>query len=118
MLGRVGQHFPSRTERGSENVALGMGFGIFQAHHAALDEPANVGMIAREAGHRVGADQVETTVTYMRKKKLAAHDGESGACGSHALQLGVLHRVTLNVGMSSIEGRDEGLLRIGGQARS
>src|SRR5450755_5182416 len=103
---------PAGPERCGKNMTLGMGLGIFGAHDAGLDQPADVGMIPREPFDGIGADQIEATVADMREAELAVDDGQSSTGGPHAVELRMFHGIALNVLVSGVEGLDEGSLRI------
>ena len=102
----------------SQNVALRVRFGILGANDAALDQPSDIRMIAREARNGLGANQVEATVADMGEAELTVDDGESGTGRSHAVELGMLHRETLNVPVSGFEGPGQGILRIATETSS
>src|ERR1039458_5488985 len=61
-------------------------------------------MIACKSGDGFGANMVEATVAHMGEVELAIYDGESGAGGSHSVELRMLRGITLNILMSGFEG--------------
>src|ERR1035438_6990579 len=69
-------------------------------------------MIACKSGDGFGANMVEATVAHMGEVELAIYDGESGAGGSHSVELRMLRGITLNILMSGFEGLEQGILRI------
>src|SRR4029077_4725670 len=108
----VRRNIAAGAQGSGKNVTLGVRLGVFRADDAALDQSADVRMIAGETGDGLGADQVKATVANVSEIQLAVDDGESGTGGSHAVELRVLHGVTLNVLGSGFEGDDQRTLRI------
>jgi len=102
----------SGAEGRGKNVALRVRLGVFGANDAALDQAADVRMIAGEAGDGFSANQVEAAIADMGEMELAADDGERGACGSHAVELWMLLGKTLNVLMRRFERCGERGLRV------
>jgi hypothetical protein len=95
-----------------KNVTLRVRLGVFRANDAALDQAADVRMIAGETGDGLGANQVKATVANVSEIQSAVDDGESGTGGSHAVELRVFHGITLNILVSGLEGGDQRSLRI------
>jgi len=100
------------AQGGGKNVTLRVGLGVFGTNDAALDQTADIRMIAGEAGDGFSANQIEAAIADMGEMELAADDGERGAGGSHAVELGMLLSETLNVLMSRLKGRGERGLRV------
>ena len=115
MVGKVRIHFPSRTERGGENVALGMRLSILGADDAALDQAPNIRMITGEAGDAVFANQINSAITDVGEVELRTDDCDGGAGGAHAVKFRVLGGEELNLLVSGDKGGDERLLGIAGE---
>jgi hypothetical protein len=112
LVGAVDGQFPSRSESGSEDVALRMLFGVLGADDAAFHQAAYVGMIAGETQDACAAHQVEAAIADVREIKLAGANNHGGAGGSHALKCRMHFCILLNAGVSRVEGLDERRLRI------
>jgi hypothetical protein len=105
----VWSHITPGSEGGSEDVALRMGFRILRANNAVLDEAADVGMIASQASEIAITHKVETAISDVGEAELAFDDGERGAGGAHTLKLRMFDGVALNIIVSGLESRSQGL---------
>jgi len=111
-IGSVGRKDSSGAERSGEDVTLRVGVGVFGTHDAGFNQPADVGMIASEAGNIFVANVIEAAVADVSEVELMADDGESGAGGAHSVKLGLVDGVALNTAMSRCEGFEQRALRI------
>jgi len=96
MVGNVRSNVAAGSQGGGENVALGVGLGIFGAYDAALDQLADVGMIACKSGNGFSTNVVETAIADVGEVEPAIHDGDGGAGRPHSVELRMRGGVTLN----------------------
>jgi hypothetical protein len=87
--------------------------GIFRAYDAGFNQPADVGVIAGEAGNINSANVVEAAVAHMSEVEFVADDGESGAGGAHSIKFGMIDGIALNTAVSGGKDFEQSSLRIG-----
>src|SRR5579864_3838862 len=88
-----------------------MRLSIFGPDNAALDEAAYIGMIASQAGDTVRTHEVDARVANVRKAEFTIDDRQGSTSGSHAMKLGVIVSVALDVLVRRTEGMEQGSLR-------
>jgi hypothetical protein len=104
-LGGVRRNFSSGAQGGRENVALGMGLGVFGTYEAALDQAADIRMIASQARYVSAANKIKTAIADVREVQFAIDDRERGTRRPHTVKFRMLDSVTLNGVMCSLECR-------------
>src|SRR5579883_1750169 len=100
---RFGVDLAACAEGGGEDVALGMAFSLVGVKDAGLDQAADVGMVAGEAGNGASANQVEPAVTDVRHVEAVVVERERGASGAHAVELGVGFGVAADAGVGFLK---------------
>ena len=113
MIREMSCNFAAASQGSGENMALRVKLGIFGPHQAALNQPSDIGMIARESGNRSTANMVEAAVADVRKVQFAAYYRQCSTRRSHPIKLRMLPGVTLNGLMSRFETSQQRILRTG-----
>ena len=111
MIGGVRRDVAAGPQGRSENVALGMGLGIFRAHDTTLDELADIGVIASQSRNGFGTNVVETAIADVGEVELAIDDGDGGAGRPHSIELRMLDGVALNALVRRRQGCEQSILR-------
>src|SRR5579883_148195 len=91
------------TSPPAPRAAVGMGFSLVGVKDAGLDQAADVGMVAGEAGNGASANQVEPAVTDVRHVEAVVVERERGASGAHAVELGVGFGVAADAGVGFLK---------------
>jgi hypothetical protein len=89
-----------------------MVFRLVGAENPRLNQPSDVGVIARKPGNGVVSQQVETAVTDMRVVESEIIERDGSASGSHSLKFGMGFGVLANAFVGQAETAEQRISRV------